>query len=251
MNCFVIDYKKFQIISVSLRFLWVSLLRIKCIQLSTEAVRLILRFLIVRVEQVRGEGPTASSPVVALQFLQAVSCCGLRSWGLANSFSPFTWISRRRQKICAGLCLDFEILFAFFCPGWKDQRTRSWSTSVFCTCSSWFQGLLGSFFWSRKKWLGVFNINGLFQKYEWALPVQTRQERARDGWHRSETSDKWLLHVLRACLCIVLSFFIHSVSLCFLMFQTLQFKYPELKSGLPAHDLEKITLKMQASGAFH
>lgn len=37
------------------------------------------------------------------------------------------------------------------CPGWKDQRTKSWGVSVLLLSSCWFQGLpgFGAFFWAE------------------------------------------------------------------------------------------------------
>lgn len=85
-------------------------------------------------------------------------------------------------------------------PGWKDQRTQSWSISVLLLRSSWFQGLpgLGAFFLSRSKWSGIFSVHALCEKYAWALPMQTRQKCPKHRWHHSETSDKWPLHVTSA-----------------------------------------------------
>lgn len=59
--------------SVSLRFSGMSTLRIKCV-FSYENVVFIPQLVVVYMERVRGERPTASSPGEALQLLKAISC---------------------------------------------------------------------------------------------------------------------------------------------------------------------------------
>lgn len=187
--------------SVSLRFSGMSTLRIKCV-FSYENVVFIPQLVVVYMERVRGERPTASSPGEALQLLKAISC----HKGLTSSFRPFIWTSQRRQKICFGLCLGFKILFVLVQVG----KIREHSPGVlvfFCWEAVGFRAfqVWGLFFWAEVS-DRAFSVYMAYVK-SMREPCPCKQGRSAlstgDTIQKHQTNDRFMSqvsHVSGACL---------------------------------------------------
>lgn len=209
-----------------------------CIHLSTEKCETHPGLLFFCAEVIRGEGRTASSPVLGpstsasslmLQYVKQRSCKQFLSLylNILKRTENLHWfVSWFWNPVC--LCSSAQVR--------KVKEHNPGVLVLFCWAAVGFRAFQVWFFWTELS-EQVFSMQMVYFSST-CEPCLCKQDRRKLGvCHHSETSDKLLLCVPTTTCFGALSFFVYSVPLCFLLLESGQFKCPELKSGHLLHDL--------------